>query len=1059
MARPTTALALLAPLFCAICVAQDRGLVAHWRFDGDVKDASELANHGNAAKPRFVDGQQAQALACPDYVVSVPSSPNLELFPGLTIDCWVYFDSKPTGYVNLVSKDKEYLLRVDAPKEGGDFSFFVYLEGWEPRVRMGSPEPGKWHHIVAKWTGWELSLEVDGKRASTRRMRPAVPTNSPVIIGGVPGKIDDVKILNPKFLDQQWLHEQTAGIADGARTTLCAFGGANGWSGWRAGRGTQVEAAGQDVAGAFPDGGAVWFHPGLDVDTKDTPYVLIDTASPTAKTASLAFITDKGYAEAPVHLWGPDRTTMLKLAFHPKWRGRLKLLALSFPEGSPHNARIERIAVSAEPAGKPYLYVRDMSPGRAILRAGRDEEIAVVIRSIGGPAKNVKATLHRPDGVDILRRQAEHALGDMAPNTIAMERWTVRADRAVAGKATVVLEADGFSPARESIDVRFTHALHLPKAAYVPRPKPAKTDYRIWMHYCPLWKFGTHYGWNKIELWPGRRPAIGFYDEGTPEVADWHIKLAREHGIEAFIYCWYRANFNPKIEEHIGHAVHDGMLHAKHLDMFKFCIMWENGCAKGVKDRADLMDNVLPYWLKHFFTHASYLKVDNKPVLFVWRPERVSAYFGGAEQTRRVFDEMRAACRKRGLGGLHIIGCVSTAKRDLIERMAKEGWDATSAYATWPDRQKTIQADPEGLTTIAHDYFMAGQKDVWLGKKEIDALPDLVSLMMGWDKRPWHGLRSTFYTRDVKVANFEAALRDAKQIIDANPKGRLDSQVLVLDNWNEFGEGHYLEPVSAFGFGFVDAVRRLFCKPGPHTDIAPEDVGLAPPEHVYRRYRNIMFSEGPAVKRRIVDDLVAWWRFDGDDEHLALDSSACRFTAFNHGCASVPGLKGRGLRCKKRCVTREAHEWFFPLRGVTVELWMKTDVPDQSDHWMVNTVGRGDDGYRLGLSQGKVTWQIPITKWSHGVTCPKPVPLGQWTHVAATYDNQTMHIYVNGVDQASRERGGAIRPAERDVCIGSYSQSTQRAAFDGVLDEVRIYARALSAEEIRGRYDATRPTP
>ena len=1057
MVRAITILLSIAIGCAATCTAQDRGLAGLWHFDGDLKDASGHNGHGKAAKPRFTRGRSGQALVCPDYAVTVPNAPNLQLFPGLTIDCWVRFDRKPTSYVNIVSKDKEYLLRVNGEREGGDFSFFVYLDGWEPRVRVGSPEPGKWQHLVARWTGWELSLEVDGVRTAVRRFRPTSPTSAPVVIGGVPGRIDEVRIVNPRFLDRQWLLTQTGSVPDAERTEQASFGGSNGWSGWNAARGASAKADGPRSLCTFPNGAAMWVHPGLDIETHNKPYLLMDIQSPTAKSASLSFVTDQGYGETPVNVCGPDRTAIVKLAFHPVWRGKLKLLALSFPEGGPHEASVERIAVSERPAGKPFLYTRNMSPGRAILRAGRDEEIVAVIRSLGGTATNVRATLHTPKSVRVLNKQSEHAVGDMGHNTTQVLRWAVRADRPLEGEMRLVLAADGFSPRRKSIDVRFTPALNLPKASYVPRPQPAKTQYHIWMHYCPLWKFGTHYGWNKIELWPERKPAIGFYDEGTPEVADWHIKYALEHGVEAFIYCWYRRNFNPKIEESLGHAIHDGMLHAKYLDMFKFCIMWENGCAKGVKDRDDLMDNVFPYWMKHFFTQPSYLKVDNKPVLFVWRPERVSPYFGGVEQTRKVFDEMRAECRKQGFDGLWIIGCVGTANRDLLQRMAKEGWDASSAYATWPDRSKTVEADLEGDTSVSHEYFMRGQKQVWLDKRQIGALPDLVNVMMGWDNRPWFGHRATFYTRDVSVDNFDAALREAKGIIDSTPGNGLDRHALVLDNWTEFGEGHYLEPCAGLGFGLMDAVRRAFCEHEPHTDITPEDVGLELPDRVYRQYRQIMFREGDATTRRIVDDLVAWWAFDRDDEHIAFDSSACRFSGFKHQFEPAQGVKGKAFRCKRSCVSLDAHEWFFPLNGVTVELWMKTDVPNQSDHWMVNTVGSGDDGYRLGLSQGKVMWQVPMTQWSHGLVCREPVALGQWTHVAATYDNKTLRVFINGAEQASRERGGPIRPAERNVCIGSYSQSASRAAFEGVLDEVRIYCRPLTPEEIRQRFEQTRP--
>jgi hypothetical protein len=116
---------------------------------------------------------------------------------------------------------------------------------------------------------------------------------------------------------------------------------------------------------------------------------------------------------------------------------------------------------------------------------------------------------------------------------------------------------------------------------------------------------------------------------------------------------------------------------------------------------------------------------------------------------------------------------------------------------------------------------------------------------------------------------------------------------------------------------------------------------------------------------------------------------------------------------------------------------------------MVNSVSAADTGYRLGLGDGKLQWQIPQTPWSHNLTCPAPLEVGKWYHVVATYDDKTMRIFVNGEEKASLPRDGAINPSHTNLCIGSYAPGNSSAFFQGVLDEVRIYDRALTPEEIR----------
>jgi hypothetical protein len=49
----------------------------------------------------------------------------------------------------------------------------------------------------------------------------------------------------------------------------------------------------------------------------------------------------------------------------------------------------------------------------------------------------------------------------------------------------------------------------------------------------------------------------------------------------------------------------------------------------------------------------------------------------------------------------------------------------------------------------------------------------------------------------------------------------------LLEAWNEWGEGSYIEPNTEFGFGDLEAIRAVFCEPGPFPqNIAPQDLGL-----------------------------------------------------------------------------------------------------------------------------------------------------------------------------------------------------------------------------------------
>jgi hypothetical protein len=67
---------------------------------------------------------------------------------------------------------------------------------------------------------------------------------------------------------------------------------------------------------------------------------------------------------------------------------------------------------------------------------------------------------------------------------------------------------------------------------YVPEPKPVRGPYEVGVYYFPGWTTANH--WQPITPFPERRPMRGWYREGDPELADWQIKWAVEHGITFF---------------------------------------------------------------------------------------------------------------------------------------------------------------------------------------------------------------------------------------------------------------------------------------------------------------------------------------------------------------------------------------------------------------------------------------------------------------------------------------------------------------------------------------------
>ena len=78
-----------------------------------------------------------------------------------------------------------------------------------------------------------------------------------------------------------------------------------------------------------------------------------------------------------------------------------------------------------------------------------------------------------------------------------------------------------------------------------------------------------------------------------------------------------------------------------------------------------------------------------------------------------------------------------------------------------------------------------------------------------------------------------------------------------------------------------------------------------------------------------------------------------------------------------------------------------------------------------------------------------------WYHITGIYDGADIKVYVNGVEDGTHNVGSITGTANNEnLQIGGRSDSTDM--FDGFIDDVRIYNRALSADEIQKIYNNTK---
>jgi len=197
-------------------------------------------------------------------------------------------------------------------------------------------------------------------------------------------------------------------------------------------------------------------------------------------------------------------------------------------------------------------------------------------------------------------------------------------------------------------------------------------------------------------------------------------------------------------------------------------------------------------------------------------------------------------------------------------------------------------------------------------------------------------------------------------------------------------------------------------------------------------------------------NLKAWWRFDEGRGYTVLDWSGHEHhCVFDHG-QWVPGRTGSALAFNRMMspVVGPTHALPVGDSAFTLALWLwpRSWQPDQSLLWW----GQALPGMANGLLFRDSYIQHTFGEDWYGVYLG--ASLGEWTHVTVTHRGQGQRrIFVNGTPQVGVSQGMLTQPqvAPGSVHIGGLAWPDADMSFRGVLDEVRIYDRALVDTEIQ----------
>lgn len=357
-------------------------------------------------------------------------------------------------------------------------------------------------------------------------------------------------------------------------------------------------------------------------------------------------------------------------------------------------------------------------------------------------------------------------------------------------------------------------------AFYLPQFHPIPENDEWWGKGFTEW---TNVG-KAMPLYKGhyqpRVPAdLGYYDLRLPEVREAQAVMARDAGIEAFCYWHYWfGNGKLLLERPFNEVLVSG------TPDFPFCLGWANESWESKIWNSEYVNNSTILikqsytgeqdnndhfnYLKKAFLDKRYIRIDNRPLFYIYRPLLF-------DDISKFIIQWNNLARENGISqGFYFVGQVDYFSD--YEKLKKYGFNSVTVSPTkrmevlYKRKHRLIRGICKYVRIIigkpliieyrkAFPYFINKEQD-----SQLDVIP---SVIPNWDHSPRSGINAIVLHNSTPEL-FKLHLLDALNAVMNKPE---DKRIIFLKSWNEWAEGNYIEPDIKFGHGYLNVLREIIC--------------------------------------------------------------------------------------------------------------------------------------------------------------------------------------------------------------------------------------------------------
>ena len=217
----------------------------------------------------------------------------------------------------------------------------------------------------------------------------------------------------------------------------------------------------------------------------------------------------------------------------------------------------------------------------------------------------------------------------------------------------------------------------------------------------------------------------------------------------------------------------------------------------------------------------------------------------------------------------------------------------------------------------------------------------------------------------------------------------------------------------------------------------------------------------PKILSASDNGLVGYWSFDEGLGTRAGDMSGRGNYGDITAATWIDGKKGKALSFNGVDLTRVEADVLADYNSMTQCLWIKANALTNTDNEAYMHLYIGNGGLRL-TNTGSLTFGIETDDVYPTVSTGNIIQANNWYYVCAVFGGVGVipKIYVNGTDRSSGGDGGSgslLNFIGDPMGIGGGVGSREyEGEFNGLIDEVRIYNRALSATEVASLYNVSK---